>query len=158
MFEPFAADPPAPDTDDPVALMAQRPATEAGRELYALRKHMIEPVFGIIKQVMGLRQLSMRGLDHAVGEGRLVTMAWNIKRLYRLMAAYRDCRPQSGATELHGSRHSRAKAGTIRPEDHPPQAPRTTLRRSSEFESERLLGHFTGSHPRSGARSDMSWT
>lgn len=87
VFERFAADPPAPDTDDPVALMAHRLATKAGRRLYALRKHTVEPVFGIIKQVMGFRQLSMRGLDQARGEWRLVTMAWNIKRMHRLMAA-----------------------------------------------------------------------
>jgi uncharacterized protein YecA (UPF0149 family) len=46
-----------------------------------------EPVFGIIKQVMGWRQMSMRGLDKAQGEWSLVTMAWNIKRMHVLRAA-----------------------------------------------------------------------
>ena len=44
----------------------------------------VEPVFGIIKRVMGWRQMSMRGLDKAQGEWSLVTMAWNIKRMHVL--------------------------------------------------------------------------
>lgn len=86
VFERFAADPPAPQTDDPVETMAHRLATKAGRGFYALRKYTVEPVFGIIKQVMGFRQLSMRGFDQACGEWQLVTMAWNIKRIHRLIA------------------------------------------------------------------------
>ena len=46
-----------------------------------------EPVFGIIKQVMGWRQMSMRGLDQAEGEWTLVTLAWNVKRLHVLRPA-----------------------------------------------------------------------
>lgn len=79
--ERFAADPPAPDTDDPVAHMAHRLTTKAGRARYGLRKQTVEPVFGIIKHAMGWRRMSMRGLDAAKGEWSLVTMAWNIKRL-----------------------------------------------------------------------------
>jgi uncharacterized protein YecA (UPF0149 family) len=47
----------------------------------------VEPVFGIIKRVMGWSQMSMRGLAKARGEWSLVTMAWNIKRLHVLRAA-----------------------------------------------------------------------
>ena len=83
----FAADVPAPETDDPVVKMAHRLSTKAGRALYGLRKQTVEPVFGIIKRVMGWRQMSMRGLDKARGEWSLVTMAWNIKRLHVLRAA-----------------------------------------------------------------------
>jgi hypothetical protein len=43
--------------------MAHRLQTKAGKALYALRKQMPEPVFGIIKSVMGFRQFSLRGLD-----------------------------------------------------------------------------------------------
>src|ERR1700757_3723998 len=46
-----------------------------------------EPVFGIIKSVMGFRQFSLRGLDNVRGEWSLVTMAWNIKRTFALMPA-----------------------------------------------------------------------
>ncbi len=62
--------------------MAYELSTQAGRALYALRKQTAEPVFGIIKHVMGWRQMSMRGLDKAQGEWSLVTMAWNIKRMH----------------------------------------------------------------------------
>ncbi len=84
VFERFAADPPAPESDNPVEQMAHRLKTQAGRALYALRKHTVEPVFGIIKHVMGFRQVSLRGLDKVSGEWRLATMAWNIKRMHRL--------------------------------------------------------------------------
>ena len=87
VMERFAADQPVPQTDDPVLKMAHRLHTKAGRVLYGLRKQTVEPVFGIIKRVMGWRQMSMRGLDKARGEWSLVTMAWNIKRLHVLRAA-----------------------------------------------------------------------
>ena len=87
VLERFAADTPAPQSDDPVAKMAHRLSTKKGRLLYGLRKQTVEPVFGIIKRVMGWRQMSMRGLDKARGEWSLVTMAWNIKRLHVLRAA-----------------------------------------------------------------------
>jgi transposase len=86
VFERFAADPPAPVSEDPVEQMAHRLKTRAGRALYALRKHTVEPVFGIIKHVMGFRQFSLRGLDNVSGEWCLAIMAWNIKRMHRLTA------------------------------------------------------------------------
>ncbi len=43
-----------------------------------------EPVFGIIKSVLGFRQFSLRGLAGARGEWSLVTMAWNVKRMFNL--------------------------------------------------------------------------
>ena len=87
VLERFSLDGSAPETDDPVANMAHRLGTQAGRVLYGLRKQTVEPVFGIIKRVMGWRQMSMRGMDKARGEWSLVTMAWNIKRLHVLRAA-----------------------------------------------------------------------
>jgi hypothetical protein len=87
VLQRFAEDVPAPETDDPVLRMAHRLSTKKGRLLYGLRKQTVEPVFGIIKRVMGWRQMSMRGLDKARGEWSLVTMAWNIKRLHVLRAA-----------------------------------------------------------------------
>ena len=50
-------------------------------------KQTPEPVFGIIKSVLGFRQFSMRGLEKARGEWSLVTMAWNIKRMFALNPA-----------------------------------------------------------------------
>lgn len=87
VFDRFAPDGPAPITEDPVALMKHQLKTESGRTLYALRKQTVEPVFGIIKQVMGLRQFSMRGLDKVTGEWTLATLAWNVKRMNVLRLA-----------------------------------------------------------------------
>lgn len=55
--------------------------TKARRALYALRKQTVEPVFGIIKSVMGFRQFLMRGLDNVQTEWTLVCLAWNLKRM-----------------------------------------------------------------------------
>jgi transposase len=87
VFERFTPDGPVPVTDDPVALMKYQLTTEAGRALYALRKQTVEPVFGIIKHVMGLRQFSLRGLDKVAGEWTLATLAWNVKRMNVLRMA-----------------------------------------------------------------------
>jgi transposase len=87
VLERFAPDEPEPQTKDPVQQMAYRLGTQAGRALYSLRKQTVEPVFGIIKRVMGWRQMSMRGVTQAQGEWSLVTMAWNIKRMHVLRAA-----------------------------------------------------------------------
>jgi transposase len=87
LFERFAAEPMAPDSEDPVEQMAYRLKTQAGQARYALRKHTVEPVFGIIKHVMGFRQFLLRGLDNVSGEWRLATLAWNIKRMHRLVAS-----------------------------------------------------------------------
>jgi transposase len=85
--ERFAAPPPAPENPTPLAAMRHRLATSAGKRLYALRKQTPEPVFGIIKSVMGFRQFSLRGLAKVKGEWSLVTMAWNIKRMFALARA-----------------------------------------------------------------------
>jgi len=72
---------PLPDNATPMQSMAHRLKTKAGRALYALRKQTVEPVFGIIKSVMGFRQFSMRGLKKVSGEWSLVCLAWNVKRM-----------------------------------------------------------------------------
>lgn len=87
VLERFASDSAEPQTTDAVVQMAHRLGTQAGRALYSLRKQTVEPVFGIIKRVMGWRQMSMRGLAKAQGEWSLVTMAWNIKRMHVLRGA-----------------------------------------------------------------------
>ncbi|MGB7903401.1 MAG: IS1182 family transposase [Steroidobacteraceae bacterium] len=70
-----------PDDATPMQAMAHRLKTKAGRALYALRKQTVEPVFGIIKSVMGFRQFSLRGLKKVSGEWTLVCLAWNLKRM-----------------------------------------------------------------------------
>ena len=78
--------PPLPDQADGVARMRHRLQTEQGRALYARRKSTIEPVFGIIKAVMGFRQFLLRGIDAVSAEWDLVCIAYNIKKLHRLSA------------------------------------------------------------------------
>jgi transposase len=87
LAERFAAAPEAPENPTPVEAMAYRLKTPEGRALYALRKQTPEPVFGIIKSVLGFRQFSLRGLEKVRGEWSLVTLAWNLKRMFVLAPA-----------------------------------------------------------------------
>lgn len=82
------ADPPAPGADASAKeIMAHRLATQAGRKLYAQRKQTIEPVFAIIKETMGFRRFSLRGLVKVRLEWTLVTLAYNLKRLFHMGAS-----------------------------------------------------------------------
>jgi transposase len=85
--ERFAEAPPPPQNPTPVEAMAYRLKTPEGKKLYGLRKQMPEPVFGIIKSAMGFRQFLLRGIDQVRGEWSLVTMAWNLKRMFALRPA-----------------------------------------------------------------------
>ena len=81
------ADPPEPGADASARqIMEHRLATRAGRKLYAQRKQTIEPVFGIIKAALGFRRFSLRGLTKVRTEWTLVTLAYNLKRLFHLGA------------------------------------------------------------------------
>ena len=84
---PPLSEPDAPKDPTPVEAMAHRLKTARGRALYALRKQTPEPVFGIIKSALGFRQFSLRGLENVRGEWSLVTMAWNLKRMFVLAPA-----------------------------------------------------------------------
>ncbi len=63
-------------------------ATEIGKEIYRLRKCTVEPVIGIIKEVLGFRQFSLRGLANAAAEWCLVCLAFNLKRMHTLFVAH----------------------------------------------------------------------
>jgi transposase len=77
---------PEKEENDPVRAMEHRMRSAEGRALYAHRKTTIEPVFGIAKEVLGLRQFSLRGLKKVEGEWNLVCMAMNIRRMHVLKA------------------------------------------------------------------------
>ena len=87
LAERFAPAQPPPLDPTPVEAMAHRMKTPEGKRLYGLRKQTPEPVFGIIKSVLGFRQFLLRGIDGARGEWSLVTMAWNMKRMFTLAGA-----------------------------------------------------------------------
>ena len=67
-------------------VMRHRLKTTAGRALYKLRQQTVEPVFGIIKSVLGFRQFRLRGREKVSLEWTLVCLAYNLKRLHRLGA------------------------------------------------------------------------
>src|SRR4051812_40531627 len=71
----------------PKQRMARKLRTKKGRAVYAKRKGIIEPIFGQLKQVLGFRQFSMRGLDSMRGEWRLVCTVHNLLKLWRAAGA-----------------------------------------------------------------------
>jgi len=83
----FADAPPPLQQPTPLEAMDHRLKTPKGKKLYALRKQIPEPVFGIIKSALGFRQFLLRGLDNVRGEWNLVTIAWNLKRMFVLAGA-----------------------------------------------------------------------
>jgi len=81
----FQHNPQPPAEDAPTKeKMAYKLRTEIGRAIYRLRKSTVEPVIGIIKEVLGFRQFSLRGLSAVAGEWVLVCLAFNLKRLHTL--------------------------------------------------------------------------
>jgi transposase len=85
----YFLDNPEPPAQDASAkeLMAYKLRTDVGKALYRLRKSTVEPVIGIIKEILGFRQFSLRGLLAANGEWTLVCLAYNLKRLHILQLA-----------------------------------------------------------------------
>jgi transposase len=83
----YFAEQPAPPPSDasPIEKMAYKLQTDIGQAIYRLRKATVEPVIGIIKEVLGFRQFSLRGLAAAAGEWCLVCLAFNLKRLHMLL-------------------------------------------------------------------------
>jgi len=78
-------DPMPPPEDAPfVDKMRHRLSTKAGKAKYALRKQTVEPVFGIIKEVLGFRQFSLRGHPKVQIEWTLLCLSYNMKRLHKL--------------------------------------------------------------------------
>jgi len=78
---------PPPDDASHKFKMLYKLRTQVGKAIYKLRKSTVEPVFGNIKEVMGFRQFSLRGLLAAAGEWNLVCLAYNLKRLHGLHTA-----------------------------------------------------------------------
>jgi transposase len=77
--------PDAPPAEaSPKEKMAYKLATEIGNEIYRLRKCTVEPVIGIIKEILGFRQFSLRSLFKVAGEWCLVCLAFNLKRMHSL--------------------------------------------------------------------------
>jgi transposase len=82
----FFHEQPEPPTEDasPKVKMAYKLQTEIGQAIYRLRKSTVEPVIGIVKEILGFRQFSLRGLWAVAGEWCLVCLAFNLKRMHIL--------------------------------------------------------------------------
>ena len=87
-FRPVKALPAAKEPKaDWLKAMAEKLAREEGRALYKRRRQTVEPVFGVIKAVLGFAGFSLRGLEKVEGEWTLVALAYNCKRLHKLSLA-----------------------------------------------------------------------
>jgi len=75
---------PPPETASAKEKMAYKLRTEIGKAIYGLRKCTVEPVIGIIKEVLSFRQFSLRGQTKVAGEWNLVCLAFDVKRLHVL--------------------------------------------------------------------------
>ncbi len=64
--------------------MAYKLKTDIGQAIYGLRKSTVEPVIGIVKEVLGFRQFSLRGLVKVAGEWNLLCTAFNLKKMHTL--------------------------------------------------------------------------
>ncbi len=64
--------------------MAYTLKTALGKAIYRLRKCTVEPVLGIIQEVLGFRQFLLRGMAVVEGEWTLVCLGFNLKRMHRL--------------------------------------------------------------------------
>ena len=87
-FRPPPDPKPARQINEPwrIAMQAKLD-TEDGKTRYAKRQKSVEPVFGIIKSAMGFRHFRLRGLQNVAAEWMLTALAYNCRRLHRLMAA-----------------------------------------------------------------------
>jgi hypothetical protein len=63
--------------------MKRKFASEAGRDVYRMRKAIVEPVFGQIKEWRGFRRFSLRGMENVRGEWKLVCLTHNLLKLFR---------------------------------------------------------------------------
>ena len=66
-----------------IAAMREKLKRGGWRSPYRLRKQVVEPVFGQIKQAMGFRQFLLRGLAKVTGRMELVCTAHNLLKLVR---------------------------------------------------------------------------
>jgi transposase len=74
---------PPPKDATPTEKMRYKLQTDEGRDVYRMRKAIVEPVFGQVKEVMGHRRLLLRGLSKGSSEWKLICTAHNLLKLFR---------------------------------------------------------------------------
>jgi hypothetical protein len=77
------APPPRPDDGTVIGAMRAKLQTAAGHAVYALRKAIVEPVFGQIKAGRGFRRFSFRGLGKVQAEWQVICLTHNLLKLFR---------------------------------------------------------------------------
>ena len=79
---------PAKKVVDPrLIAMREKVTSDEGKRIYGRRASSVEPVFGIIKSAMGLRQFLLRGIAKVCIEWDLACLAYNMRRLWSLTTA-----------------------------------------------------------------------
>ena len=63
--------------------MQSKLRTATGKALYAARKHIVEPVFGMIKSARGIRKFLLRGLEKVSAEWQLICLTHNLLKIWR---------------------------------------------------------------------------
>lgn len=89
------------------AAMATRLRSEAGKTAYRRRKAIVEAPNGWIKAVLGFRQFSLRGIEKARAEWKLVCMALNLRRMAYFMSRTGETsvyKPWRHASDEHAER------------------------------------------------------
>lgn len=87
LTDPASGAPAKKVTHPTLLAMQEKLRTEDGKKKYAQRKQTVEPVFGILKHVLGFRRFLLRGLEKVSGEWSLLRLAYNVKRLWTLQPA-----------------------------------------------------------------------
>ena len=80
--ERFKKSDPLPPNPTSVEKVKHRLQTKEGKAIYNERKSTVEPVFGVMKHVIGFRQFMLRGFEEAKGEWNLMCIAYNLKRMH----------------------------------------------------------------------------
>lgn len=105
--------PRAPNNADALR-MREVLASESGKAAYGLRKQVVEPVFGQIKEVRGIRRFRLRGLANASAEWKLICATHNLLKLFRYRAGQKAPQPRKlrsrASSAAHRSRLFAAKA------------------------------------------------
>lgn len=79
---------PAPPAKSAEEAMREKLRTAAGQAIYKMRKAVVEPVFGQIKEQQGLRGVSMRGLEKAAAEWQIICLTHNLLKLFQARTAF----------------------------------------------------------------------
>ena len=62
----------------------QKQKEPGNKEILAKRKQIVEPVFGIIKEVLGFRRFTVRGLENVKTQWSLICTTYNLRKLFKL--------------------------------------------------------------------------